>query len=117
MRDLNVISVGARTSLGVDLASSAAAARAGITAFGDHPFMIDRAGRRMLVARDSTLTIEAEGEERLAQLVAAAAADSLATIPSDTDGRKLPVMLFLALREVDRACSPLEVFRLVQARH
>jgi 3-oxoacyl-[acyl-carrier-protein] synthase I len=112
---LNVLGIGARTSLGFDLVSSAAAARARLSAFAEHPFMIDQTGRPMVVARDPWLPPELEREQRLAQLAASAAADSLAGILASATGRRLPVALFLALPEFFPADDGSRVARLEEA--
>lgn len=112
---ISVIGVGARTSLGGDLASSAAAARAGLANFADHPFMIDVTGRPMVVARDGGLAVELEAEERMAQLARVAAVDAFAGVPPVEGGRRIPLRLFLALPEADRVSNPWRLSRLSKA--
>lgn len=112
---LPVIGVGARTSLGADLASSAAAARAGISNFADHPFMIDGTGRPMVVARDSGMAVETAGEDRLALLAAAAAVDSFDGLVPDGNGSRLALRLLLALPEPTRPSFPWNPSRLAEA--
>ena len=48
---IHVVSLGASTPVGRCAWSSAAAVRAGISGFGQHPYMIDTAGEPMRVAR------------------------------------------------------------------
>jgi hypothetical protein len=45
-----IVGVGAVTAVGLTAPSAAAAVRAGIAGFGEHPFMIDRQGEPMIVA-------------------------------------------------------------------
>ena len=49
-RSRSIVGLGASTAVGRDAWSSAAAVRAGISGFGEHPFMIDTAGNPMRVA-------------------------------------------------------------------
>ena len=46
-----VVGAGARTTVGMSAPATAAAVRAGIAGFGEHPFMVDTAGKRMVIAR------------------------------------------------------------------
>jgi 3-oxoacyl-[acyl-carrier-protein] synthase-1 len=73
-----VIGHGARTPLGFDCRSSAAAVRAGISAIADHPFMIDRVGLPMKVTRDADLDPGWPCTKRIAALAVAAAQEALA---------------------------------------
>ena len=45
-----IVSLGASTPVGRDAWSSAAAVRAGVSAFAEHPYMDDTAGEPMIVA-------------------------------------------------------------------
>lgn len=69
----------------------------------------------MVVARDIGLSSEAEGEERLVQLVVAAAVDSITSVSSCAEGRRFPLMLFFALPEAGRPYSLWRSERLVEA--
>jgi 3-oxoacyl-[acyl-carrier-protein] synthase I len=110
---LNVVAAGARTSLGFDLASSAAAARAGITAFADHPFMIDRSGAPMAVARDADLALDLDRDERLARLAAAAAQDAFEQLPPQA--ARVSLMIVLALPLAGDAAGPVQPAVIAQA--
>lgn len=68
--------LGACTPVGTNLWSSAAAVRAGLNAFAEHPYMVDKAGERMIVARASYLDPDASLTERLGFLAARAALES-----------------------------------------
>ncbi|MBV9122840.1 MAG: hypothetical protein JO112_05755, partial [Planctomycetes bacterium] len=74
-----VVGLGARTAIGMTAPSSAAAVRAGIPGFGEHPFMIDTAGNKMIVARAPYLEDQA-GAERLLALAEPAAREALAPL-------------------------------------
>jgi 3-oxoacyl-[acyl-carrier-protein] synthase-1 len=73
-----IIGRGARTPLGPDCRSSAAAVRAGLSAIADHPFMIDRFGQPMKVTRDPGLDQDWRCLRRVSALAAAAAQEALA---------------------------------------
>ncbi|AZO75761.1 MAG: beta-ketoacyl synthase [Mesorhizobium sp.] len=72
-----VVGVGARTPLGFDAASSAAAVRAGISAIQDHPYMIDRFGERMKVTRDTGIAVTVTGPARAVEIAVSPAFDAL----------------------------------------
>lgn len=72
-----VVGVGARTPLGFDAASSAAAVRAGISAIQDHPYMIDRFGEPMKVTRDTGIDVDLRGVERAVGIAQSPALDAL----------------------------------------
>lgn len=72
-----VVGVGARTPLGFDAASSAAAVRAGISAIQDHPYMIDRFGERMKVTRDTGIDVDLRGVDRAVEIAVSPALDAL----------------------------------------
>lgn len=64
-----VVALGASTAIGRDAWSSAAAVRAGITGFAQHPYMIDTAGQPMRIARAPWLDIDLKGLERFQALL------------------------------------------------
>jgi 3-oxoacyl-[acyl-carrier-protein] synthase-1 len=66
---LYVVAVGASTPVGRDALSSAAAVRAGISGFTEHPFMIDTAGEPMRVARAPWLDLDCDPYDRFAALL------------------------------------------------
>ncbi len=67
--EVHVAGVGASTPVGRDAWSSAAAVRAGITGFADHPFMIDTAGEPMRVAMARWIDPNLEGTARFDALL------------------------------------------------
>ena len=91
-----VVGVGARTAIGLTAASTAAALRAGIAGFGDHPFMIDTAGKKMIVAAVPDLSLDVTGAERLSELATSAAAEAIATL-ARTSGAKTALPIFVGL--------------------
>jgi 3-oxoacyl-[acyl-carrier-protein] synthase-1 len=94
-----MIGSGARTAIGMTAPSTAAAVRAGISGFVEHPFVVDTAGKRMIVAAAPYVGIEVTGAARLAQLAAPAAAEAVASLSAFPIGQ-LPVSLFVGLPPV-----------------
>ena len=84
---LAVVGLGARTPVGMTLPASAAAVRCGITGFTEHPFMVDSAGKKMIVARAPYLGDET-GPDRLVTLGAHAALEALAPVARIRDRAK-----------------------------
>ena len=75
-----IVGVGASTAIGRTAAASAAAIRAGIAGFGDHPYMIDRVGDPFVIAMAPYLRPEIQGEARFIELARAAANDTLSWV-------------------------------------
>ena len=71
-----VTAVGASTPVGRDARSTAAAVRASITGFEEHPYMVDTAGEPMRVAMAPWLDVECEGADRFAELLLPALAEA-----------------------------------------
>lgn len=71
---------GARTPVGRTAFASAAAVRAAISMFNDHPYMIDQAGEPMVVAMDAFLAEEPAGAGRFLELGLSAAEEALGTL-------------------------------------
>jgi 3-oxoacyl-[acyl-carrier-protein] synthase-1 len=90
-----VVGVGAQTAVGMTAPASAAAVRAGVTGFGEHPFMIDTAGNKMIVARAPYLG-EESGPDRLLALAEPAARDALAPVTSIQE-QLTPIRMTLGL--------------------
>ncbi len=80
MTGLCIVSTGARTPVGLQAAPSAAAARAGILAAGEHPFMVDRAGDPYYVGLDPTLRALGRRDRTIA-LAISAATEALDNLP------------------------------------
>lgn len=66
---LQIVGLGATTPIGRNVWASAAAARAGVCGFSEHPYMIDTAGEPMRIARASWLDVDIEGVQRYAELL------------------------------------------------
>src|SRR5580700_4884697 len=76
-----IVGLGGCTSIGTTMPAAAAAVRAGIALFGDHPFMIDSVGQPMVVAFASHLPEDIAGVSRLLELATPAAAEALSVLP------------------------------------
>lgn len=91
-----VVGAGARTTIGMTAPATAAAARAGLVGFSDHPFMVDTAGKRMAVARVPFLNVDLMGSERLSAIAGPAAAEASTPLASSTTSMPT-VDIFLGL--------------------
>ncbi|MEQ1829365.1 MAG: hypothetical protein ABL921_25600, partial [Pirellula sp.] len=63
-----VVGMGAQTPVGRSALSAAAAVRCGISAYAEHPFMIDKHGEPMVVAMAEWLDVALDAKARLIQL-------------------------------------------------
>lgn len=75
-----IVGVGACTAVGLDAASTAAAARAGISGYAEHPYLVDGVGEPYVLARVTSLDPYLFGAERLAALAAPALDEALAPL-------------------------------------
>ena len=96
---VHIVATGARTPLGLRAESSAAAYRAGISAMGDHPFMLDRKGDPVLGGLDSELDPALTGPQRLLALSESALQEASASLPHEHTPN-LGVPIYLGLPEL-----------------
>ncbi|MGO8902366.1 MAG: beta-ketoacyl synthase N-terminal-like domain-containing protein [Isosphaeraceae bacterium] len=109
-----LLGVGACTAVGRTAAASASAVRAGVAAFGEHPFAIDKVGEPVVVARAPYLADDAEGADRLCQLTLPAAREALAGLSNGS--RKLPSLAAIVGLPAPRPSRPVGLEdQLVQA--
>ncbi len=113
-----VIGVGAQTPVGRNALSAAAAVRCGISAYAEHPFMIDKHGEPMVVVRADWLDGSVDGKDRMIRFGIDAAIDALASahvfkqtslpiifalssanLPQDADRRMVVEKIEVGLRE------------------
>jgi len=92
-----VVGRGARTAVGLSAPATAAAVRAGIAGFHEHPFMIDRVGEPMIVAWVPDLPVTVAGPERLGELSAQAAMEALAPVAGLSSERGLKMTAIVGL--------------------
>jgi len=79
-----IVGAGAQTPVGRNYRAAAAAVRCGISAYAEHPFMIDRHGEPMIVARADWLDPRMPAAERVEKLAVDAAREALPkTLPDD----------------------------------
>jgi 3-oxoacyl-[acyl-carrier-protein] synthase I len=97
--NINIVSIGARTPIGLQAASSAAAVRAGISGLGKHPFMIDRMGDPMPGALDAQLDCRVMGPERFLALAETAMREACAPLNA-VPGESLQLPVYLGLPEI-----------------
>jgi 3-oxoacyl-[acyl-carrier-protein] synthase-1 len=76
-----IVALGASTAVGRDAWSSAAAVRAGISGFSQHPYMIDTVGEPMRVACVSWLDIDLCGVQRYEALLYPAIDQAIELLP------------------------------------
>jgi len=91
-----VVGLGASTPIGRNALTSAAAARAGISGFTEHPYMIDTAGEPMKVAMAPWIDVDLTGRDRLEMLLFPAIEQALEPLEADTR-RQVKVALAVGL--------------------
>ena len=82
-----VVGMGASTPVGRGAWESAAAVRAGISGFTDHPYMIDTAGERMRAAIAPWLDVGLQGVERFEALLFPAIDEAMAAVTAPVAAR------------------------------
>jgi len=90
-----LVALGASTAVGRDALSTAAAVRAGVAGFVEHPYMIDTAGEPMRVALAAWLDIDCEPVERFEALLIPAIEQALEPILAADAGLRVAVALAL----------------------
>jgi 3-oxoacyl-[acyl-carrier-protein] synthase I len=108
-----IAALGASTPVGRDALSSAAAVRAGISGFVQHPYMIDTAGEPMRAAMAPWLDIDLQGTERFEALLFPAIDQALESFDADA-GAKLRLGLALGLPSA-RPGLPADIGRTLRA--
>lgn len=98
-----IAGVGARTAVGRTMPSSAAAVRAGIARFVEHPSALDKKNRPVVVAMADWLPLDVAGIPRFVLLAVNAAKEALASVVrgvgEGTLARDLPINAVIALPE------------------
>jgi 3-oxoacyl-[acyl-carrier-protein] synthase-1 len=95
---VQIAAVGARTPVGLDAASAAAAVRAGISALSEHPYLVDRAGQPMPCALDAHIDPAVIGPGRFLLLAEGALREACAPL-GGIGAQPLPMPIFLGLPE------------------
>lgn len=112
---LLIVGLGASTPIGRDALASAAAVRAGVSGFGEHPFMIDTAGEPMRIARAPWLDVEMQGAARMLALLCPAIDEVLGPLADPAMTRSARLGLALALPQRRPGQSPSLAQELSQA--
>ena len=94
--DVCVVGLGAATPIGLTAPATAAAVRAGIAGFADHPYMIDRNGEPFVVAYAPYLADDLALEDRLSELALSAAREA-AGLLSGLSPRPASIPAFLGI--------------------
>ncbi len=94
---LQIVGLGASTPIGRDVWASAAAARAGVCGFSEHPYMVDTAGEPMRIARAPWLDVGLDGSARLGALLLPAIEEALAPLTELAGNLSLRIGLALGL--------------------
>jgi len=92
-----VIGAGAQTPVGRSLLASASAIRCNISAAAEHPFMIDRHGESMVVARAPWLDLSSRLDARIAALAIDAAKEAIYPIAPRFAWLRRHIRLYIAL--------------------
>ncbi len=92
-----VVGAGAQTAVGRSTLAAAAAVRCGVSAYAEHPYMIDRHGEPMVVARAEWLDAALPADQRVAVLAADAAREALAPLAGRLDRLGGPGFVHVAL--------------------
>ena len=99
---VQIVGVGAQTSVGRTMLSSAAAVRAGINLSEEHPYVLDRHGEPVVVARAQYLPDDLTIVDRMTALALFAVQDALAPLEAGGGENPSPVPLFLGLPSTRR---------------
>jgi 3-oxoacyl-[acyl-carrier-protein] synthase-1 len=92
---LYVIGMGAASSIGRTVWANAAASRAGLCGFREHPFMVDTMGEPMRVARAPWIELGLGGAERLCELLFPVIDEAIRPVEKHLDRLRLALLLGL----------------------
>lgn len=92
---VHVIATGARTPLGLDAASSAAAVRASISSCAEHPTLVDQAGEPLTASLDALLEPDLPCRTRMVAMAQTALRDACLPLARTPAGLAVPLLLGL----------------------
>jgi 3-oxoacyl-[acyl-carrier-protein] synthase-1 len=92
-----VVGAGAQTPVGRSVLAAAAAVRCGISAYAEHPFMVDKQGEPMVVARAEWLDSCLPLEDRIVTLAVDAAEEALYPLASELPSLRRQMRVHFAL--------------------
>lgn len=79
-QSIAIVGLGVRCAVGLSAAAAAAAVRAGISRLREHPYLIDKTGQPMIVAREPSVAPEEQSAERFVALARPAMQEAMATL-------------------------------------
>jgi 3-oxoacyl-[acyl-carrier-protein] synthase-1 len=94
--DIGICAIGVCTAVGLAAPAAAAAVRSGISAFSEHPFVVDRSGDRVIVAQVPGLEDTRSPAERLHRLAALAFGQIHEAVEARR-GAQRPLPIFLGI--------------------
>jgi 3-oxoacyl-[acyl-carrier-protein] synthase-1 len=92
---VGIVGLGVRCAVGLTAASAAAAVRSGVSRLREHPYLLDREGEPMVMAREPTLDPAEQGASRFAHLAAPAIQQALAPLRSSRAAPPVRVLIGL----------------------
>jgi 3-oxoacyl-[acyl-carrier-protein] synthase-1 len=92
---IHIVALGARTPIGMNARSSAAAARARVSRIREHPILVGASGQMLSAAIDRTTDPTILGWPRIARLAASALEELLAPLPAALVRAPTPLMIAL----------------------
>lgn len=95
-RNVCISGIGARTPVGPTAFATASAVRAAVSMLNEHPYMIDKAGNPMVVARDAFLSNAVGGVDRFVEIGLPAAEEALAPL-AKISGKTLTIDILVGL--------------------
>lgn len=102
-----IVGVGACTAVGATASQSAAAVRAGITRFVEHPHIVDRAGEPAVVALASSVPAGLSWVDRLEALALSASREAVRVLaPARPRGVRIPVLVGIPAERCGVAVTP-----------
>ncbi len=94
--DIGICGIGVCSAVGLAPAAAAAAVRCGVSGFSEHPFVVDQAGDRVIVARVPGLDESQSPADRMQRLAAVAFAQVIEVLRRRQD-RSQPLPIFLGI--------------------
>jgi 3-oxoacyl-[acyl-carrier-protein] synthase-1 len=91
-----IVGIGARTPVGLNAPASAAAVRAGLSMIAEHPYMVDKAGEPITIARDTLLASDLAISDRFVELAQSAIKEAVSPILKSGEVKK-PLTIILGL--------------------
>src|SRR5688500_16625127 len=98
MTGVHIVALAARTPVGLQADTTAAAVRGGISRISEHPIFVDARGKPVLCGRDARLEPTLIGVQRMAELARSALLEISLKLTMQRPYKR-PVSLFLALPE------------------